>query len=163
MRNMLILTFILISVSCLGQIPTDWQLMNLKGKVKFIKCQTTMAFGVRILAGSDLATIVPLRYIEYSFDNNGYLLRELHYSIGQSSGNKLLDKDIMYCPITDHQTTTITFNNCVDRIEQRKDKIKEEDILVEIDKRDEYDNPISESYTDNGTKYNNYYQYEYYE
>ncbi|APA91160.1 hypothetical protein [Myroides sp. C4067] len=34
MRNMLILIFILISVFCLGQIPTDWQVDGLKGKVK---------------------------------------------------------------------------------------------------------------------------------
>ncbi|UVD80617.1 hypothetical protein NWE55_05015 [Myroides albus] len=31
---MLILAFILISVSCLGQIPTDWQVDGVKGKVK---------------------------------------------------------------------------------------------------------------------------------
>lgn len=153
----------ILCISAQGQVPTDWQLMNLKGKVKSIKCQTAMAWGVEILAGSDMAAIMPLRYVEYSFDNNGYLLSELHYAVGQSSGSKLVDKDVVYCPITDNLTTAYTSINCVDRIEQRNDKVKKEDLLVEIEKRDDYGNAIFESYTDNWIKYNRYYQYEYYE
>lgn len=90
MRNVLILTFILISVSCLGQVPTDWQLMNLKGKVKSLKVYA-YSDGLEILGGINRGV-----YTDYCFDNKGYIQSVKAYTIGASTGREFIHRSLVY-------------------------------------------------------------------
>lgn len=66
MRNVLILTFMFISVCCLGQVPTDWQVDGLKGKVK--KSTTSWLL-------SDTAIVIE----ETSYNKQGFKTEIRHY------------------------------------------------------------------------------------
>lgn len=72
--------------SAQAQPLTDWQLMNLKGKVKRLKVHTY----------TDRSNIKWGDDTDYNFDDKGYIQSVTAYSIGESTGLKIIKKSLVY-------------------------------------------------------------------
>lgn len=80
----------ILCLSVQAQPPTDWQLMNLKGKVKTLKVYTYND-GIEILSGVNSGD-----YTDYYFENKGYIQSVKAYTIGASTGREFIHRSLVY-------------------------------------------------------------------
>lgn len=115
MRNVLILTFMFISVCCLGQVPTDWQLMNLKGKVKSIGIRPAVKLGY--VGSDDLSINHGMYYYRaMKFDEYGYLISEVNTLVGGSSYKVLNEMRYVYTPYVKQVRKIIVTSSAYEKI-----------------------------------------------
>lgn len=111
MRNVLILTFMFISVCCLGQVPNDLQLSGIKGKVKSMTIDKEFTNGYKSrdvynyneegYLTSDLS--YDNKLFSGRFSNNVHCVKGLKYNTFSSANSR--EVFTKYCDSSDEETT----------------------------------------------------------
>lgn len=89
MKKVLLLLFMTISSLVQGQVPTDWQVEGLKGRVK--KMHIIQEYYWMSASEDTLYNPLPI-FVDKYFDESGYLLYEEYNVVGPSSGKIMWSK-----------------------------------------------------------------------